>query len=145
MRRAKEIGMTRHQRAGLAALAAASLVAAPAAWAQAHPAGAGAAGGSTANIQGNDAQSWINDAHMRQFYELSAASLKRPPSAEEVNAYEQKAYAIFRAFAASRGMSPDAMQDHLKLIPRQVAQIAKDDPKVLDTYGNFVDAVFGPQ
>ena len=82
---------------------------------------------------------------MHQFFDLSVASLKSPPGADALSAYEQKSYAIFRAFASSRGMSPDAMQDHLKLIPRQVAQIAKDDPKVLDSYSNFVDAVFGPQ
>lgn len=130
--------------AALAAAAAVSaLVVGPTALARAHPAGGG--GASTANIQGNDQQSWINDPHMRQFYDLSVTSLKRPPSADEVSSYEQKAYAIFRDFASSRGMSPDAMQDHLKLIPRQVAQIAKDDPKVLDSYSAFVDAVFGPQ
>jgi hypothetical protein len=37
------------------------------------------------------------------------------------------------------------MQDHLKLIPRQVVQIVKDDPKVIDSYDNFVAATFGPQ
>jgi hypothetical protein len=42
-------------------------------------------------------------------------------------------------------MDPDKMQDHLKLIPRQVAQIAKDDPKTLDSYASFVEAVFGPE
>ncbi|MBW8815082.1 MAG: hypothetical protein JF588_16810 [Caulobacterales bacterium] len=136
--------MTRFPWTGAAVLAAISLAAAPVALAQGHPAG-GEGGASTTSIQGNDAQSWIQDAHIHQFYELSAASLKAPPSPEALTAYEQKSFAIFRAFAASRGMSPDAMQDHLKLIPRQVAQIAKEDPKALDTYGSFVDAVFGPQ
>jgi len=37
------------------------------------------------------------------------------------------------------------MVDHLKLIPRQVVQIVKEDPHVLDSYQNFVDATFGPQ
>ncbi len=131
--------MTRF-RMGLAALAAVAMAATGSTTlAQAHP-----GGGSGAAIQG-DQQSWINDPHMHQFYDLSVASLKHAASADEVSAYEQKSYAIFRAFASSRGMSPDAMQDHLKLIPRQVVQIAKDDPNVLDSYSAFVDALFGPQ
>ena len=43
------------------------------------------------------------------------------------------------------GVGPEHMQDHLKLIPRQVVQIAKEDPHVLDSYDNFVAATFGPQ
>jgi hypothetical protein len=142
LRRAKEIRMTRFQGVGVAALVlAAALAAGPAALAEGHP----APGGSTSNMQGDDRQSWINDAHIHQFYDLSVASLKTPPSADQVAAYEQKSYAIFRTFAASRGMDPDKMQDHLKLIPRQVAGIAKEDPKMLDSYASFVDAVFGPE
>jgi hypothetical protein len=42
-------------------------------------------------------------------------------------------------------MTPEGMVDHLKLIPRQVVQIVKEDPHVLDSYPNFVAATFGPQ
>ena len=52
---------------------------------------------------------------------------------------------IFRDFGVSIGWKPDAMQDHLKLIPRQVVQIVREDPHVLDSYDNFVAATFGPQ
>ena len=37
------------------------------------------------------------------------------------------------------------MVDHLKDIPGQMVGIAKDDPKVLDSYDNFVVALMGPQ
>ena len=37
------------------------------------------------------------------------------------------------------------MQDHLKLIPRQVIQIVKEDPKVLDSFESFTDAMIGPK
>lgn len=130
--------MTRFQLAAIGAVLA--LAGAPATLAQAHPDGA-----STANIQGNDQQSWINDAHMHQFYELSVASLRPTPAAEQLTAYEQKSYAIFRAFGASRGMDPDKMQDHLKLIPRQMIQVAREDPSVLKDYDTFLDALFGPK
>lgn len=98
-----------------------------------------------ANMQGNDQAAWAADAHMHAFYELSKATLGHGPvGAADVDAYEQKAYAIFRDFGASRGMPPAAMQDHLKLIPRQVVQIAKDDPHVLDSYDRFWEAMVGP-
>ena len=50
-----------------------------------------------------------------------------------------------RDFGVAMGVGPEKMQDHLKLIPRQVAQIAKEDPKVLDSFDNFVEALVGPK
>ncbi len=124
------------------ALAASVLVAAlalgSAALAQSAPAA------SPHNMQGNDEQSWIADPHMHAFYDLSVASLAHQAH-PDVAAYEQKSYAIFRAFGEARGIGAAHMQDHLKLIPRQVAQIAKEDPHVLDSYDNFVAATFGPR
>ncbi len=97
------------------------------------------------NMQGNDEQSWINDPHMHAFYTLSAKTFAKGAPTPDVAAYEQQAFAIFRDFGTSRGIAPDKMQDHLKLIPRQIAQIAKDDPAVIDNYDNFVAATFGPR
>lgn len=99
----------------------------------------------TASLQGGDESRWINDPHMRAFYDTTRAAFAQGPSKVDMDAYEQKSFAIFREFAATMGMKPEAMQDHLKLIPRQVAQIVKEDPHVLDNYGNFVAATFGPQ
>jgi len=109
-----------------------------------HPAPA-APSGSTAKMQGNDEQAWINDPHMHAFYETTKAAFASGPAKVDADAYEQKCFAIFRDFAPVMHMSPDGMVDHLKLIPRQVVQIVKEDPHVLDNYGNFVAATFGPQ
>ena len=49
----------------------------------------------------------------------------------DVDAYEARSFAIFREFARANGMSEAAMIDHLKLIPRQVVGIVKENPAVL--------------
>lgn len=97
------------------------------------------------NMQGTDEQSWINDAHMHAFYDTTVAAFAQGASKVDVDAYEKKSFAIFRAFGQARGMDPAKMQDHLKLIPRQLVQIVKEDPKVLASYDNFVAATFGPR
>jgi len=124
--------------------------------AQAHPPGGGAdphaapaaasgASSKAVDIQGgNDAKAWMADPHVHAFYDLSRATLGHGTAGVDVDAYEQKSFAIFREFGASRGMKPEAMQDHLKLIPRQMVKIAAEDPKVFDTYDNFTAALFGP-
>jgi hypothetical protein len=122
----------------------AALVLGPAAAAP-PPEAKGAAPTAPANLQGNDQASWIADPHMHAFYETTVAAFAKGPAKVDVDAFEQRSFAIFREFGASRGMRPEAMQDHLKLIPRQVVQIVKEDPKVLDSYDNFVAATFGPQ
>jgi hypothetical protein len=109
-----------------------------------HPAPAGPQG-ATAHMQGNDEQAWINDPHMHAFYDTTVQAFAGGPAKVDVDAYEQKSFAIFRDFAPKMHMTPEGMVDHLKLIPRQVVQIVKEDPHVLDTYRNFVDATFGPQ
>ncbi|HEX2818443.1 MAG TPA: hypothetical protein VHN39_18770 [Phenylobacterium sp.] len=133
--------MKHHHLGGLAAgLCLAVLSLAGAAQAQ-HP----AAPPTTAHMQGNGEQAWINDPHMHAFYETTKAAFAGGPAKVNVDAYEQKSFAIFRDFAPAMHMTPEGMVDHLKLIPRQVVQIVKEDPHVLDNYRNFVDATFGPQ
>lgn len=100
---------------------------------------------STAKMQGNEEQAWINDPHMHAFFDTTRAAFAAGPAKVDAETYEQKSFAIFRDFAPTMHMSPDSMVDHLKLIPRQVVQIVKEDPKVLDSYDNFVAAVFGPR
>jgi hypothetical protein len=108
-----------------------------------HPAPAAKPAASTANLQGDDS-AWRNSPYIHAFYDLSVASLRGKPNAD-VGAYEQKSYAIFRDFGVAMGVGPEHMQDHLKLIPRQIVGIAKDDPKVLDTYDSFIEALMGPK
>jgi hypothetical protein len=121
----------------LAVLSAAVLLACAAPAAAQH-------GGTTANLQGNDSAAWMANPNIHRFYDLSKATLGHGTAGVDVAAYEQKAYAIFRDFGASMGMKPEAMQDHLKLIPRQMVQIVKDDPHALDTYDSFTNAMVGP-
>jgi hypothetical protein len=111
----------------------------------AHPAAATPAASPSANLQGNDAQSWMADPHMHAFYAASVAAFAQGAAKVDVTAFERKSFAIFRDFGLARGVGAAAMQDHLKLIPRQVVGIVKEDPKVLDSYDNFTAAIFGPQ
>ena len=101
---------------------------------------------SAVNLQGaGEQQAWINDPHMHAWYETTKSAFAAGPAKVDADAYEQKSFAIFREFAPKMHMSPEGMVDHLKLIPRQVVQIVKEDPHVLDNYGNFVAATFGPR
>ncbi|HEY3949939.1 hypothetical protein [Phenylobacterium sp.] len=100
---------------------------------------------SHANLQGNDEQAWINDPHMHAWFETTRKAFAGGPARVDVDGYEQKSFAIFRDFAPVMHMTPEGMVDHLKLIPRQVVQIVKEDPHVLDSYDNFVAATFGPR
>jgi hypothetical protein len=123
---------------------AATLILALAVPAAAQPAPAAPAAPAAASLQGDQA-SWIADPHMHAFYELTVQAFAQGPAKLDEAAYTQKAYAIFRAFAVSRGVPPEHMVDHLKLIPGQVVQIAREDPEVLKSYENFAAAIFGPQ
>jgi hypothetical protein len=125
----------------LATLALAATLASPAAWAQ-HPSPTPAPG-TAVDIQGGDA--WRKDPYMRKFYDAMVAAFAKGPDKVDAAALEKASYGIFREFAVSHGQSPDAMQDHLKAIPRQMVQIAKEDPKVLANFDDFLDALFGPK
>jgi hypothetical protein len=91
-----------------------------------------------------DTERFMNNDYIRRFYALSVATLKGQPS-PDLDAYERESYAIFREFGVAMGVGADHMQDHLKLIPRQVAQIAKSDPHVLDSFDSFKEAMVGPK
>lgn len=127
------------------AMMAMVLALAPAAWAQhGQPAQGGhTQGGQTMSLQG-DTKAWSDNPHMHAFYELTKARLAPGAAALDFAAYRDEAYAIFRTFGVSMGMSPEGMVDHLKDIPRQLVGIVKDDPKVLDSYDNFRVALMGP-
>ena len=62
----------------------------------------------------------------------------------DVDAYEARSFAIFREFARANGMNEEGMIDHLKLIPRQVVGIVKENPAVLKDYDTFWAALAGP-
>lgn len=97
----------------------------------------------TADLQGSDA--WRRDPHIRTFYDTVKAAFANGPDKVDSADLEARSFVIFRDFAVSKGMNPDAMQDHLKLIPRQMIKVVREDPSVLASYDTFADALFGPR
>ena len=95
----------------------------------------------TVDIQG--AGEWKRSPHMHAYYEETVATLKNGTDID-VDAYEARSFAIFREFARANGMNEAAMLDHLKLIPRQVVGIVKENPAVLNSYDAFWAALAGP-
>ena len=125
-----------------AALAAAP--AAPAAFAQAPQGGAPPSGQQTFDMR-DDASAWINDPHVHAFYQLTIAAFAKGPDHLDRAAYEARFREIFREFAVEHHIPPERLQDHLKAIPGEMILIVTRDPKTLDSYDNFVVALFGPQ
>lgn len=109
-----------------------------------HGQAAAQTGTVTLDAQGGDYPEWFQNPHMVEFYALSVEML-RAARRVDAAAYEQRSYTIFRAFAESLGANPDGMIDHLKAIPREMVAIVADDPKVLDSYENFLVALRGPR
>ena len=95
----------------------------------------------TVDIQG--ANEWKRSPHMQAYYELTVAAFEQG-SDIDVDAYEAKSFALFREFARANGRNEQGMVDHLKLIPRQVVAIVKEDPTVLNSYDAFWAALAGP-
>jgi hypothetical protein len=91
----------------------------------------------------DDGSAWKRSPHMRAFYDTTVATFAQGTNVD-VDAYEAKSFAIFREFARASGVSEEAMLDHLKLIPRQVVGIVKEDPAVLKSYDAFWIAMVGP-
>ena len=83
----------------------------------------------TVDIQGAD--EWKRSPHMRAYYDATVATFANGTDID-VDAYEARSFAIFREFARANGMNEQGMIDHLKLIPRQVVGIVKEDPAVLE-------------
>ena len=81
---------------------------------------------------------------VKAYYQLCVTELGAGVDKADPAAFEQKSYALFRSIAVSKGVSPDALQAHLKDIPRQVVLIVRRDPKTLDTLDTFTDALVGP-
>ena len=110
-----------------------------------QPAGAAAnAAQPTTYSIADDGSAWKRSPHMRAFYDMTVAAFANPATLD-VDAYEAKSFAIFREFARASGVSEVAMVDHLKLIPRQVVGIVKENPAVLNSYDDFWIAMVGPE
>jgi hypothetical protein len=116
--------------------------------AAAPPAGAQASGGpepgSGISEREESTASPLFGPLIRAYYDLCVAELGKGADKVDAAAFEQKSYALFRSIAVSKGVNPDALQAHLKDIPRQVILIVKRDPKTLDSVQTFTDALVGP-
>lgn len=110
-----------------------------------HGGGAAPPATVTLDAQGGDYPEWFQNPHMVEFYALSVEMLRAQAGRVDAAAYEARSYAIFRVFAQSLGANPDGMIDHLKAIPREMVGIVAADPKVLDSYENFLVALRGPK
>jgi hypothetical protein len=95
----------------------------------------------TVDIQGAD--EWKRSPHMRAYYETTVATFANGLDID-IDAYEARSFAIFREFARVNGMNEQGMIDHLKLIPRQVVDIVRENPTVLKDYDTFWAALAGP-
>lgn len=95
----------------------------------------------TVDIQGTD--DWKHAPQMRAYYQETVTTFAKGTDID-VDAYEARSFEIFRQFAREHGMSEAAMIDHVRLIPRQVVGIVKEDPSVLKDFDSFWAALAGP-
>jgi hypothetical protein len=95
----------------------------------------------TVDIQG--ANEWKRSPHMRAYYDLTVATFANG-SDIDVDTYEARSFDLFREFARANGANEQGMIDHLKLIPRQVVGIVRENPAVLRDYDAFWAALAGP-
>ena len=95
----------------------------------------------TVDIQGAD--EWKRAPQMHAFYDETVATFAHG-TVIDVDAYEARSLAIFREFARAHGANEQAMIEHLKLIPRQVVGIVKEDATVLEDFDSFWAALAGP-
>jgi hypothetical protein len=109
--------------------------------------GATAQGASqTHDLQGGYNE-WRASPFIQQYYDLTKGAFADGADKVDFADYQEKSYAIFRAFGAASGggkAGEEAMLDHLKDIPRQMVGIVKDDPGVLESYDAFWIALSGP-
>ena len=88
---------------------------------------------------------WINNPNVHTFYQMTVEAFAQGPDHLDRAAYDKRAREIIHDLAVSMHVPPEAMQDHLKAIPGELVQIVTRDPHALDSYDNFIVALFGPQ
>jgi hypothetical protein len=93
----------------------------------------------------DDAAPWINDPNVHAFYQATVEAFANGPDHLDREAYLKRSREIFTALAVAHGMPTEQVLDHVKAIPDEVIVWATRDPHTLDSYDNFVIALFGPQ
>jgi hypothetical protein len=84
------------------------------------------------------------DPRLRTFYNILVAA--RAKGAEKVDAgLEKEVREMARTFPAGHGLDARAWEDHVVDMAGQMLAIGKKDPKVFQTFENFVVGLRGPQ
>jgi hypothetical protein len=84
------------------------------------------------------------DPRLYAFYDLLVDA--RAKGAEKVDAsLEKKVRDMARSFPAGHGLDAKAWEDHVVDMTGQMLAIGKEDPKVFQSYENFVIGLRGPQ
>jgi hypothetical protein len=110
------------------------------AWAQHAPQNAPV----TKSLQEHPEHVTADDPRLRTFYDLLVEA--RSKGAERVDAtLEKKVRETARHFPAGHGLDAKAWEDHVVDMAGQMLAIGKKDPKVFQSYDNFVVAMRGPQ
>ena len=93
----------------------------------------------------DESAAWINDPNVHAFYQATVEAFAQGPDRLDREAYLKRSREIFTALAVAHGMPTEQLLNHVKAIPDEVIVWASRDPHTLDSYDNFVVALFGPQ
>jgi hypothetical protein len=97
----------------------------------------------TVSLQGGPIPTCRDDL-VRGFYQITVDAFSNGVERVDLSKYEAASFAYFRTTPNTMGLNSEQLVDHLKDIPRQLVQIAKDDPKVIESCENFILALAGP-
>lgn len=102
-----------------------------------------ASGAVTVSIRQND-RALCGTAMYDKLYALTIALFAEGVEQVQLAEYEQQVFTLAVASEEFAGASAEAIIDHLKDIPRQLVEIIREDPAVLDSCSNFSVALVGP-
>lgn len=86
----------------------------------------------------------VEDPRLRAFYDLLVEARAR--GAEKVDAgLEKKVREMARGFPTGHGLDAKAWENHVVDMAGQMLAIGRQDPKVFQSFDNFVIGLRGPQ
>jgi hypothetical protein len=86
----------------------------------------------------------VDDPRLRAFYDILVEA--RAKGVEKVDAaLEKKVREMARQFPAGHGLDAKGWEDHVVDMAGQMLAIGRQDPKVFQSYENFVVGLRGPQ
>lgn len=108
----------------------------------AHLALGTAAAAETRTLQGDNA-AIARDPRMHLAWERLKRACSAGCDKADAASYEADSLDIFAQMGPLLGLTPEQMRRHVAAIPRQLLQIAREDPKVLTDFHAFVVAILG--